>query len=48
VKKAENKLVAAGCVEGKVKKKGGKQVTKQGPAAGTEVPPGTAVKLTLG
>jgi PASTA domain-containing protein len=48
LKKAKSKLIAAGCVKGKVKKKGGKRVTKQSPAAGTEVPPGTAVKLTLG
>jgi hypothetical protein len=47
VKKAKNKLRAAGC-KGKVRKKGGKRVTKQKPPAGTEVPPGTPVKLTLG
>jgi PASTA domain len=48
VKKATNKLLAAGCTKGKVKKKGGRRVTKQKPPAGTEVPPGTPVKLTLG
>jgi hypothetical protein len=48
VKKATKKLRAAGCTKGKVKKKGGKRVTKQKPVAGTEVPPGTPVKLTLG
>jgi PASTA domain-containing protein len=47
VKKATKKLRAAGC-KGKVRKKGGKRVTKQKPPAGTEVPPGTPVKLTLG
>jgi PASTA domain-containing protein len=47
VKKAMHKLRAAGC-KGKVRKKGGKRVTKQKPPAGTEVPPGTAVNLTLG
>ncbi len=47
MKKATNKLRAAGC-KGKVQKKGGKRVTKQKPHAGTEVPPGTPVKLTLG
>jgi PASTA domain len=47
VKKATKKLRAAGCT-GKVKKKGGKTVTKQKPPAGTEVPPGTPVNLTLG
>jgi hypothetical protein len=47
VKKATKKLRAAGC-KGKVKKKGGKRVTKQDPPAGTEVPPGTPVNLTLG
>jgi hypothetical protein len=48
VKKAARKLLAAGCTKGKVKKKGGQRVTKQKPPAGTEVPPGTPVKLTLG
>lgn len=48
VKKAKKKLLAAGCTKGKVKGKGGKRVTKQKPPAGTEVPPGTPVKLTLG
>jgi hypothetical protein len=48
VKKATNKLLAAGCTKGKVKKKGGKRVTKQRPPAGTEVAPETPVKLTLG
>ena len=48
VKKATKMLRAAGCTKGKVKKKGGKRVTKQKPPAGTEVPPGTPVKLTLG
>ncbi|HEY6637822.1 MAG TPA: PASTA domain-containing protein [Solirubrobacterales bacterium] len=47
VKKATKKLQAAGC-KGKVKRKGGKRVTKQKPPAGTEVPPGTPVKLKLG
>ena len=47
LKKATNKLRAAGC-KGKVRKKGGKRVTKQKPHAGTEVPAGTAVNLTLG
>jgi hypothetical protein len=47
VKKATNKLRAAGC-KGKVQKKGGKRVTKQKPHAGTEVPAGTPVNLTLG
>jgi hypothetical protein len=47
VKKATNKLRAAGCTR-KVKKKDGERVTKQKPVAGTEVPPGTPVKLTLG
>lgn len=46
-KKATKKLRAAGC-KGKVRKKGGKRVSKQKPAAGTEVPPGTPVNLTLG
>jgi beta-lactam-binding protein with PASTA domain len=31
-----------------VRKKGGKRVTKQKPPAGTEVPAGTPVNLTLG
>jgi hypothetical protein len=48
VKKAKKKLLAAGCTKGKVKKKGGKRVTRQKPSAGSEVPPGTPVKLTLG
>jgi PASTA domain len=48
VKKAAKMLRAAGCTKGKVKKKGGKRVTKQKPPPGTEVPPGTPVKLTLG
>ena len=48
LKKAKKKLRAAGCGKGKVKGKGGKGVTKQKPRAGTEVPPGTPVKLTLG
>jgi PASTA domain len=48
VKKAKKKLRAAGCTKGKVKKKRGNRVTKQKPPAGTEVPPGTPVKLTLG
>jgi beta-lactam-binding protein with PASTA domain len=48
VKKAAKKLRAAGCSKGKVKRKSGKRVTKQKPPAGTEVPPGTPVKLTLG
>jgi hypothetical protein len=47
VKKATKKLRAAGCKR-KVKKKGGERVTKQKPHAGTEVPPGTPVTLTLG
>ncbi len=47
MKKAKNKLRAAGC-KGKVRKKGGNRVTKQKPPAGTEVPPGMPVKLTLG
>jgi PASTA domain len=47
LKKATNKLRAAGC-KGKVRKKGGKRVTKQKPHAGTEVPAGTPVNLTLG
>src|SRR5262245_32026057 len=47
-KKAKRKLRAAGCSTGKVKKKGGKRVTKQKPRAGTEVPPRSAVRLTLG
>jgi hypothetical protein len=47
-KKATKMLRAAGCTKGKVKKKGGKRVTKQKPPAGTEVPPGTLVNLTLG
>jgi hypothetical protein len=47
LKKAMNKLRAAGC-KGKVRKKGGKRVTKQKPPAGTEVPAGTPVNLTLG
>jgi hypothetical protein len=48
VKKATNKLRVAGC-KGKVQKKGGKRrVTKQKPHAGTEVPAGTPVNLTLG
>jgi hypothetical protein len=48
VKKATKRLRAAGCNKGKVKRKRGKRVTKQKPPAGTEVPPGTPVKLTLG
>jgi PASTA domain len=48
VKKATKKLRAAGCSKGRVKKRGGKRVTKQKPPAGTELPPGTPVKLTLG
>jgi PASTA domain len=48
VKKATKKLRAAGCTKGKVKKKGAKRVTRQKPPAGTEVPPGTPVRLTLG
>jgi PASTA domain-containing protein len=48
LKKATKKLRAAGCTRGKVKKKGGKRVTRQKPRSGTEVPPGTRVKLTLG
>ena len=47
LKKATNKLRAAGC-KGKVQKKSGKRVTKQKPRAGTEVPAGTPVYLTLG
>jgi PASTA domain len=47
VKKATKKLRAAGC-KGKVRKKGGRRVTKQKPRAGTEAPPGTPVDLTLG
>lgn len=47
VKKASKRLRAAGC-RVKVRKRGGKRVTKQKPRAGTEVPPGTPVKLTLG
>ena len=47
VKKARSKLRAAGC-KGQVRKKGGKRVSKQKPPAGTEVPPGTPVKLKLG
>jgi PASTA domain len=47
VRKATNKLRAAGCKR-KVHKKGGKRVTKQKPRAGTEVPAGTPVNLTLG
>jgi hypothetical protein len=47
VKKARSKLRAAGC-KGQVPKKGGKRVSKQKPPAGTEVPPGTPVKLKLG
>jgi hypothetical protein len=47
VKKARSKLRAAGC-KGQVRKKGGKRVSKQKPPAGTEVPPGTLVKLKLG
>ena len=40
---------AARCrLQAKIKKKDGKRVTKQKPRAGTEVPPGTPVKLTLG
>jgi len=46
--KAKNMLRTAGCTGGKVKRKGGKTVTKQKPSAGTEVPPGTPVRLTLG
>jgi hypothetical protein len=46
-RKARKKLRAAGC-KVKVRKKSGKRVTKQKPPAGTEVPPGTPVKLTLG
>ena len=48
VKKATKKLRAAGCSRGKVKKKGARRVTRQKPPAGTEVPPGTPVRLTLG
>jgi PASTA domain len=47
VGKAKSKLRAAGC-KVRVRKKGGNRVTKQRPPAGTEVPPGTPVKLTLG
>ncbi|HKH22323.1 MAG TPA: PASTA domain-containing protein [Solirubrobacterales bacterium] len=48
LKKAKRKLLAAGCRKGKVKKKGGKKVTKQKPAPGTELPPNSPVKLILG
>jgi hypothetical protein len=48
VKKATKKLRAAGCAKGRVKRKGGRRVTKQKPRAGREVPPGTPVTLTLG
>ena len=48
VKKATRKLRAAGCSKGKVKKKGAERVTRQKPHAGTEVPAGTPVSLTLG
>jgi hypothetical protein len=47
VKKATKQLRAAGCKR-KVKKKGGKRVTRQRPPAGREVPPRTPVQLTLG
>src|SRR5262245_16516664 len=48
VRKATKKLRAAGCTRGRVRKKGGNRVTRQRPAAGREVPPGTPVRLTLG
>jgi hypothetical protein len=48
VRKARSKLRAAGCKGKVVRKKGGRRVTKQKPPPGTEVPPGTAIKLTLG
>jgi hypothetical protein len=47
VRPAKRRLRAAGC-RVKVRKRGGERVTKQKPRAGTEVPPGTPVKLTLG
>jgi hypothetical protein len=47
-RKARSRLRAAGCKGKVVKKKGGRRVTKQKPPPGTEVPPGTAIKLTLG
>jgi beta-lactam-binding protein with PASTA domain len=45
--KAKRRLRAAGC-RVKVRKKDGRRVTKQKPRVGTEVPPGTPVRLTLG
>jgi PASTA domain-containing protein len=45
---ARKKLAAAGCAAPKVKKKGGKFVKKQKPAAGTEIRGDTAVKLKAG
>ena len=47
LKKAKNKLLAANCAKGKVKKKGSKQVTKQKPKPGTHLPPDSKVNLTL-
>jgi PASTA domain-containing protein len=48
VKKAAKMLRTADCSKGKVKRKGGKRVTKQKPPPGTEGPPGMRVKLILG
>jgi PASTA domain len=47
VKKARRKLRAAGC-KAKMRKKGGRRVIKQKPPPGTEVPPGTPIRLMLG
>jgi hypothetical protein len=48
LRKARRKLGAAGCKGKVVKRKGGRRVTRQRPRPGTEVPPGTAIRLTLG
>jgi hypothetical protein len=48
LRKARRKLRAAGCKGKVVEKKGGRRVIKQTPPPGTEVPPGTPVRLMLG
>jgi PASTA domain len=47
LRKARRKLRAAGC-KAKVRRKGGRRVIKQKPPPGTEVPPGTPIRLMLG
>jgi hypothetical protein len=45
---ARRALAAAGCAAPKVKKNGGKSISKQNPAAGTEIRGDAAVKLSAG